>query len=172
MLRQREHFVAFIVWFRTIIRICSEKLFCWFTAVCESFISTSINKRIDILYFFDQCSIFSNSLVNVATFVGIRYDILRHFLEFQALQRWLLRYVLTNPILFWCKQDRLLVPVKSPIYSYPLQVTSTIHENVFVVKCIALSKLFSSVIQTKDAIKAVSKFDVKSLCWFLFQLAL
>ena len=34
----------------------------------------------------------------------------------------------------------LVMPAKSPIYSYPLQVTGTIHEIVFVVKYIALGK--------------------------------
>ena len=58
VLRQGKHFAAFIVWFWTIIRIWSEKWFSWFTAVCESFISTSINNKFDIVYFFDWLSIF------------------------------------------------------------------------------------------------------------------
>ena len=76
-----------------------------------------------------------NSLVNAASFVGIRYDIFGHSLEFQTLQPQLLRHVLTNPTLFWCKQDILVIPVKSSIY---VQVRSTVPEAVLVVKCIAL----------------------------------
>ena len=43
VLRPREQFVVFIVSFRPIISIYSEKWFCWFSAVCESTLLSRIN---------------------------------------------------------------------------------------------------------------------------------
>ena len=137
MLRQREHLVAFIVWFQTILRICSGKWFCWFIATCESIIFNSI-LSITNLTLSDWFSILENSFVLSATFAGIGYDIFSQFLDFHAFQLQLLRHVLTIPTSCWCCKDMIVEPVKSPIYSYPLQVTRATHETVLVVKSFAL----------------------------------
>ena len=51
---------SFIVRVRNIIRAYSKKLFCWFTAICKSIFITSFNNKFGIVFFFDQCSIFSD----------------------------------------------------------------------------------------------------------------
>ena len=51
---------SFIVRVRNIIRAYSKKLFCWFTAICKSIVITSFNNKFGIVFFFDQCSIFSD----------------------------------------------------------------------------------------------------------------
>ena len=131
---ERGTLFAFIVWFQTMIRIQSEKWFCWFTAACESIILTSINNKIGIISFLINVPsswtlLLILLLLSVAdkTFSAI-------FRDFNVSYRQTFWRI--QPFLMWI--GRACCSGKEPNLLLPLQVISAFYKIVSIMKCVAL----------------------------------